>query len=83
MVGVICLDYGVARLFGAPRSAYNLCKHCKGSLGGAVVVKIKRGVGKENANKRNVGEIVSFGYHLRAEKHVCLVTSELAKQLIV
>ena len=81
-VRVVGLNDGAPLHVAATRASDDLGQHGKGALGGTVIVHVKRGVGQQDAHKRDVGEVVPFGDHLRTDHDVGLAVAEFSKQLI-
>ena len=76
------LNNGSALFFGASRSSDDLRQERKRFFVCAEIGRIEQRIGGKNADKRDVGEIQPFGYHLRAEQYVVFAAGERGKNLI-
>ena len=83
MLRIVRLYYSLAGLSGAARPADDLRQHGKGALARAVIVKIKRHIGKQNADERYIGKIVSLCHHLRPKQNIRLVCAEAAEHFVI
>ena len=82
-IGIVGLNDCHSLFVGASRATDDLRQHGKCTFCGAVIVQIKRGIGKQHTNECDIGEIVSLCHHLCAEKDVCLVCAKTPEQLVV
>ena len=72
MAGVEGLDDDPARLIAPPAPARHLRQDLEGPLGGPEVGDVQRCIGGDDADERNLREVVSLGDHLRADEDVDL-----------
>ncbi len=70
MVGLICLYNNLSRMIPPARSACYLGKQRKGSLTGFIIRNCKAGICPDDANKGDIREMQSFGYHLGTDQNV-------------
>ncbi len=77
------LDDDLAFDVATTRTAGNLHKELEGAFAGAKVGHVEGHVGVDDADERDVGEVQTFGDHLRADEDIDLAHAKVAENFAV
>ena len=77
VIGIQSLNHHAAGRIAAAGAPGSLGEELKRAFGGAEIGNAESDIGKHDTDKRDIGNVVAFGDHLRADKNVELRCHEI------